>query len=138
MGEHIIITVPGNPIAKKRPRFARRGNFVATYNIQQTEEGRFLFEVQKQFKREPVQGAVKIDLKFFMPIPKSASKKQRAAMIGCAIDHVKKPDIDNLIKFTLDCLSGLVFCDDRQIIKISGSKAYHPQPATEIYIECRE
>jgi Holliday junction resolvase RusA-like endonuclease len=33
----LLITIPGKPIAKKRPRFARRGKFVTTYNDQQTE-----------------------------------------------------------------------------------------------------
>jgi len=138
MGERIFLSVPGKPIAKKRPRFARRGKYVTTYNDQETEEGRFLFEVQKQFKREPVTCAVKVNLKFFMPIPKSTSKKNYALMAVYQIDHTKKPDIDNLIKFALDCLNGVVYHDDSQIIKISGSKVYHPVGLTEIIVELRD
>jgi phage terminase large subunit GpA-like protein len=37
----INITIPGPPIAKKRPKFARRGKFVTTYNPQDSEEGRW-------------------------------------------------------------------------------------------------
>lgn len=135
MGKIPPIVVLGKPIAKKRPRFARRGKFVVTYNDQQTEEGRFLFEVQKQWNRMPLLGAIKIDLRFFMPIPASTSKKQTALMEGGAVPHTKKPDIDNLIKFVLDCLNGVVFNDDSQIVKISGSKVYHPYPGTEILLD---
>lgn len=37
---------------------------------------------------------------FLLPIPKSTSKKDRAAMMGRP--HMKKPDIDNLQKALLD------------------------------------
>jgi len=36
----------------------------------------------------------------------------------------KRTDIDNLIKHTLDCLTGILFKDDSQIIKIYASKYF--------------
>ena len=129
------IVVKGKPIAKKRPRFARRGSFVVTYNDQQTEEGRFLFEVQKQWKRPPIDTPVKVRCSFEMPIPKSASKKKTWAMIKDEIKHTKKPDVDNLLKFATDCLIGVIFKDDSQIIYLAGGKFYSETPQTLIMIE---
>ena len=131
----IEIEVKGVPIAKKRPRFARHGKFVVTYNDQQTEEGRFLFEVQKQWQRQPIEGSLKVRCSFQMPIPKSTSKKKNKAMLEERIKHTKRPDVDNLLKFTLDCLNGVVFKDDSQIIYLAGGKFYSEEPKTLIMIE---
>lgn len=131
----IEIEVKGVPIAKKRPRFARHGKFVVTYNDQQTEEGRFLFEVQKQWPLLPIEGPLKVRCSFQMPIPKSTSKKKTNAMLEERIKHTKKPDVDNLLKFTCDCLNGVVFKDDSQIVYLGGGKFYSEDPKTIIMIE---
>ena len=50
-----------------------------------------------------------------MPIPKSTPKKLMRSMVNGVIAHTKKPDIDNLCKFVMDSLSGLLWQDDNQI-----------------------
>lgn len=133
----IEIHIPGVPIAKKRPRFARRGKFVTTYNSQETEEGRWLLGVREAFRKnglmEPINVPVAIWMIFSMPIPKSATKKQLEA-IKVHPKHTKKPDIDNLQKFALDCLNGELFTDDSLVWSINAFKAYHEQPGTYIKV----
>jgi Holliday junction resolvase RusA-like endonuclease len=34
----------------------------------------------------------------------------------------KKPDVDNLAKFVLDALTGLLYRDDEQVVKLSAIK----------------
>ncbi len=138
MYKELNISIPGKPIAKKRPRFSRRGKFVVTYNDQETEEGKFIQLILSQIKgHEPIGAGIGIHLycRFFMPIPSSVSKKQRILMEGCAVPHTKKPDLDNMIKFVKDCANGVLWNDDSQITEVLASKAYHPQPATEIRLE---
>lgn len=130
------ITILGNPIAKKRPRFVRRGKFVGTYNCQDTEEGKFKWDLLAQVgDMEPVEGAVSLTCRFFMPIPASMSNKKRALYVGGVYDHIKKPDLDNLVKFVKDCCNGILWRDDSQVVSLTASKAYHSTPATEIRIE---
>jgi Holliday junction resolvase RusA-like endonuclease len=131
----ITLEVKGKPIAKARPRFARCGKFVRTYDPQETEESRFLFEVQKQWNRPPIEGPLKVRCSFEMPIPKGTSRKKTWAMIKDEIKHTKKPDISNLIKFVEDCLNGVVWKDDSQIIYLAGGKFYSEEPKTIIMIE---
>jgi len=131
----ITLEVKGKPIAKARPRFARCGKFVRTYDPQETEESRFLFEVQKQWNRPPIETPLKVRCSFEMPIPKSTSRKKTWAMIKDEIKHTKKPDISNLIKFIEDCLNGVVWKDDSQIIYLAGGKFYSEEPKTIIMIE---
>ena len=131
----ITLEVKGKPIAKARPRFARCGKFVRTYDPQETEEGRFLFEVQKQWSRPPIERPLKVRCSFDMPIPKSTSRKKTWAMIYDEIKHTKKPDVSNLLKFVEDCLNGVVWKDDSQIIYLAGGKFYSEEPKTLIMIE---
>ena len=132
----IAIIVPGTPIAKKRPRFFRRGNFVGTYDPQHTEEGRFLLLVREQFKQAPLTGSLRLSCGFYMPIPQSTSKKKRLAMLNEEIRPAKKPDMSNLIKFVEDCLNEIVWIDDNQIVSYGAmEKFYSEDPRTHIEIE---
>ena len=132
----MTLTIPGNPIAKKRPRFVRRGQFVGTYNCQETEEGKFKWEMAARTTHfTAIETAIRLTCRFFMPIPASISKKKRAEYVGCAVPHTKKPDLDNLVKFVKDCANGVLWRDDSQVIALTASKAYHTHPATEITVE---
>lgn len=126
----LIITIPGQPIAKKRPRFARRGKFVTTYNSQQTEEGKFICLMQNQFYGPPIPAGVPIFLNicFSVQIPKSLPKKK------VVIGPVRKPDIDNMIKFVMDCANGILWHDDAQVVHIAATKVYNENPSTKIVL----
>ena len=128
------ITIPGKPIAKARPRFARRGKFVTTYSDQETEESKFLWEVRQQINESPYQGAISLVIRFYMPIPKSTSKKRSKLMEMGQIYHTKRPDLDNLEKFVSDCLSGEAWRDDSQVVHSDTKKMYSKEPKTEIWI----
>ena len=129
------LIIPGKPIAKKRPRFARHGKFVRTYSDQETEEGRFLWEVRQQINQEPFKGAVSLVVGFYMPIPKNTSKKRSQLMEKALIHHIKKPDLDNLEKFVSDCLKGEAWVDDSQVVHSDTTKVYSANPRTEILIK---
>lgn len=132
----IFITIPGKPIAQARPRFARRGKFVTTYNPQETEAGRFAMALYAALPSGFVQftGPVELWLAFFCPIPSSASKRDRMAMAAEELQHVKKPDLDNLAKFVKDCAKGVLWVDDSQVVNLRARKAYSLAPRTEITV----
>lgn len=135
----LSITISGNPIAKKRPRFARRGRYVTTYNEQQTEEGKFIQIMMSQLKgHQPIPAGMAISMQcaFNMPVPASMPKKHHGIM-----RHTKKPDLDNLIKFVKDCANGILWADDSQVIKVAAVKRYAygaAIPSTEILIQWEE
>jgi Holliday junction resolvase RusA-like endonuclease len=132
----IAIMIPGTPIAKKRPRFFRRKNFVGAYNPQETEEGKFLLLAKEQFNRAPLEGPLRLSCGFYMPIPKSTSKKKRLAMMNDEIRPDKKPDMSNLLKFVEDCLNEVVWRDDSQIVSFGKmDKFYSEEPRTYVQVE---
>lgn len=115
---HIVI--PGKPIAKKRPRFYHRGAHFGAYNCQMTEEGRWIIEA-KQATISFADEGTPIALKcwFYFDFPKSMSAKKRAGAV-----YTKKPDLDNLVKFVKDCLNGVAWKDDSQVVSLMSKKLY--------------
>ena len=135
----MIIIIPGKPIAKKRPQFARRGKYVQTYNSQQTEEGKFFLQAKMQWKGEPLTGPVSIRMTFFVQRPKShfGTGKNSGKLKPSAPEFPeKKPDLDNYEKFASDCLNGICWKDDSQIVDSMTRKRYTAtNPRTEIEIK---
>ena len=128
MNEIIKFTVLGLPTAKGRPKFARRGKFIATYTPTKTREAERDFKVQCLDYRPqvPLKGALKVTMRVFKPRPSSYSKK--------IIHWTTKPDLDNFIKI-LDALNEIFWKDDSQITIIHASKEYDVIARTEIEIE---
>jgi len=123
--------IPGKPIAKKRPRFMWKGTI---YNEQVTEETSWKLQAMQHINK-PMDGALLLDVLFVMPIPKSWSKTKREKAAHFTIWHIKKPDLDNLVKFVKDCLNGLAWHDDKQVAILNAFKRYGPVPGTRITIE---
>lgn len=132
----IEITIPGKPIAKARPRFFRKGNFVGTYSSQETEEGKWMLEAKQQVYIEKLmEGSIALYIIFAMPVVKGWSKKKLRLLDETIVYHTKRPDLDNLVKFVKDCLNGIVWKDDSQICFLEAKKYYSLEPKTVIKIE---
>lgn len=131
------ITIEGTPLAKGRPRFARRGKFISTYTPTKTRDHEAVVaEVGRiaMGMKQLITGAVSVLIRFYMPIPASSSKAAKKRMVDGLELHTKKPDIDNLEKQYLDALNGIVWNDDSQIIALTAYKMYSENPRTEIEI----
>jgi len=136
----LSMTIPGKPIAKKRPKFFRRGGFVGAYNAQETEEGRFMqfLNMAKPEGWQPILGPVILEIQFMMPIPESTSKKKKQAMALMVTKHTKKPDVDNCVKFVKDCANGILWRDDSQVFSLHAVKFYSENPGTSIVLRWEE
>jgi len=122
-----IFTVFGSPVAQGRPRFARMGNFVRTYDPAKSVDWKrtIMAQVLDQLGGKPDihDGPLTIQMHFHLPRPKSLPKKVQ--------HHVKKPDCDNLMK-AADALKGILFRDDSQIVRIEATKQYGNPPRVVI------
>jgi len=78
---------------------------------------------------------VQLSCSFYFEIPKSLSKKKRAALDA---RHVKKPDADNLLKFVADCGVGILWHDDAQVSVCNIEKVYSEKPRTEISVRWQD
>lgn len=69
----------------------------------------------------PLQGPLFLEVYFYMPRPQSLMRKKDPPG---PIPHIKKPDVDNLVKAVWDALNGLLWRDDSQIWHIDAAKWY--------------
>lgn len=129
----INIYIKGKPIAKKRPRFVRQGRYVRTYD-EQMEDKRTVKSIIRAQCSEKKEGPLSVEFLFFVPIPASLSKKKKEQAQEGQILPTKKPDCDNYIKFYLDCMNGICWHDDAQVVGIKARKVYDENPRTEIFI----
>ena len=123
-----IYTIYGKPVPLKRPRVTK---FV-TYDEQrdQKQADRTFLREQRGARLAIANGPLEIKLSFFMPIPKSTTKKNPVN----GKPHHKRPDLDNLIKYALDVMQPVLIDDDSFISNIIADKLYDKEPRTEIII----
>lgn len=135
----MIITVYGNPTPLQRHRSFIRSGKIVTFDSQIKEKDLFVRKIRNQVCAEGVitsllsKESYDVTLLFGMQYPKSKMKKNMCELNE--IPHNVKPDIDNLIKFVLDCGNGLLWIDDKKINKITAKKIYVEYPKTIISIE---
>lgn len=127
----MTLIIPGEPVAKGRPRMTRTGH---TYTPARTKHYENLIrQCWREQSGEHLTGPLRVEIKAFFQIPKSATKAERKKMAVGKKRPTKKPDLDNIIK-TLDALNACAFDDDAQIVEINAAK-YYGEPHLEILIE---
>ena len=74
----------------------------------------------------------------FSPLKSFSKKKLKMINQGFTIYKISRPDLqDNLIKGLIDSLSGIVFKDDSQIVKVNNTAKYYGLQAM-IILELQE
>jgi len=130
----ISFTLYGPPRPMPRPRFSRRG-FAYTPKKVKIEKQEFILKVNKHKPQEMITCPVRLTISFMMPIPKSTTHKDRAKMNSDIVPHIKKPDIDNLVKFVMDGLTNAGFWkNDSNVWVIYADKRYDSKSRTIITI----
>lgn len=133
----ITFTIPGQPVAKGRPKFARRGSFVATYTPEKTANYENLVKLaasQAMAGRLPSAAPLELEVCLSMQIPASWSKKKRSAAVLGAVMPTKKPDADNCLKGLKDGCNGIVWRDDAQVVRIILQKTYSETPMASVIV----
>jgi Holliday junction resolvase RusA-like endonuclease len=134
----IEIIIPGEPIAKHRPKFTTRGKFPRAYNDQETEEGKFIAQVLHQIDGLKIfDKPLTVDLYFFRSRPKShygTGRNANKIKPSAPTWPTTKPDVDNYIKFTLDCLNDILWKDDALVVRTNAVKSYAEDPRTIIQV----
>ena len=70
----------------------------------------------------------------YLKIPEKLSKKRLADYTDGKVFHLGRPDTTNLNKQMEDCLTGVIFTDDRQVVKIKGLKKYGKSVGTWVRV----
>lgn len=123
--------IPGEPVAKGRPRFVRATGRTFTPKKTEIFEGVIAGKAADAMDgKEPLDGALRMTIRACYPHPKSWSKRKRSERW-----KTSKPDADNLAKICGDALNGIVYKDDAQIAELTIQKQYGVLTGLTITIE---
>lgn len=105
------IEIPGAPTGWRAPQFSL-GRLWSPHGENKFYIQHRVREIAQQAGIEiPVEGPISLSFTFRF---KRVKKKEKF--------HIKRPDLTNLVKLAEDCLSGIVFHDDRQVVESKARK----------------
>ena len=116
-------------------RMTGRGKYVRPEAQRYLNYKKYIGWAVKDQIKEVIEGPIKVNLRFYYPIPQKFSKKDKAAAIEGTKRPIVKPDIDNCVKGCFDALNKIAWKDDNQVVEQSSSKWYSDRPRIEIEIE---
>lgn len=136
MMENVVsFVVPGEPVAKGRPRFTANGH---AYTPEKTTNYetlvRWEYHLQTNGFRFADEAELGMRVEAFFDIPKSKSKRAQHDMEIGLVHHTKRPDADNLLKAIADALNHVAYKDDSAICYVEVTKKYSRTPCARITI----
>ncbi|MEB6674961.1 RusA family crossover junction endodeoxyribonuclease [Enterococcus faecalis] len=136
--EEMRIILPIEPKPQSRPRFARRGNYVQTYedSAMRAYKQKVKAYLRKAKPELIEKGPIFAHITFYVPAPKYllSSKKKRLEVELERKYCDKKSDLDNYFKAVTDAAEGILYKNDGQIAVMVCQKLYSMRPRTEIEI----
>ena len=125
------------PESKQRPRFGAKGK---VYNPQRKKSLGYKWDAARQMRLQgsegPLECPIFVNMRFHMPMPKSWSKKRKEEQNGKPMSS--KPDIDNLMKWSLDVLNGIAYTDDKLVSSTYSEKVWDYEGKVDISISSQE
>lgn len=132
---NIKFDVPGEPVAKGRPRFVRAtGKAITPEKTARYEQLVQLSYMQQVGQSVMLEGPLSANITAYFAIPKSVSNRKKQQMLEGNVYPTKKPDTDNLAKIILDSLNGFAYGDDKDIVRLSVKKYWSDRPRVEVKV----
>lgn len=130
----LSFSVKGDPVPQPRPRVSTRGGFGRAYVPASHPVHRYRASVADAAKAAGAtvsDDAVSVELTFLFQRPKSHRTKKG---VKTTAPKLPAPDCDNLAKAVLDALTCVAWHDDRQVARLTVSKAYAQESATLVQV----
>ena len=129
----ISFFITGTPISQSRPRFARRGQFVTTYDAAPAKDykayvkmvaGQYMSAIGLKIVARDIPLYVRLEIG--LQRPKTKPKRY--------ILPTSKPDCDNFFKGITDALESVCYEADQQITHVTIKKRYSETPGVLVEI----
>lgn len=121
--------VPGTPVPLLRPRINIGGRL---FDSQKAQKHEWKLHVEIKHGSLPFYTTpVAIFCYFFFMIPKTSALR---AEIMKNTPHTYRPDVDNLVKYVLDCGHGILYRDDSIVHQVYGQKIWSDIARTEFIV----
>ena len=129
------LVILGKPVSQKRHRYSFRNGKVRNYDPSFTDKKKFKSKVLEFNPNKIPKGNIILCITFYMPRPKNhyrTGKYSHLLKKDSPKLHIVKPDIDNLAKFVMDAMQGILWDDDCYVCALEARKVYSDKPRTEI------
>lgn len=130
--KNITIELHHEPISKKRHRDSCGKKYdpqsKLKYAIKQDIKKKAMMR-NYSFKKN---NTYSVAITSYHKMPDSWSKKKKENFDGCLKNT--KPDCDNVIKFYLDCMNGIIYHDDAQVASVQNRKFWSQEQKVVIQI----
>lgn len=110
------------PEAKARPKMGKWGAYDPKYHIRKEYEKECQSKVASQGVLSPIEQAIGLDMTIYVPAPRHLKKSSLEAILGQPV--IKRPDIDNYLKFYMDIFQNSLYADDKYVTDVSIRKRY--------------
>lgn len=128
------------PVPKERPRVVRNKKTGKIQSFTPQRTSAFHAQVhrvvdQVMFGHPLMDGPLRVDMSFKMPVPKSwPNWKKEAALLGI-VRPTGRPDMDNLEKALLDAFNNHLIEDDSLVIERFARKIYAVDAGIEVRVD---
>lgn len=117
------VFIPGEPAPQGSKRHVGGGRMIEQSAKVGPWREAVAWGTHRVSKGQLVDGPVMVQIVFYLRPPKSVRNPGETP-------HVKRPDVDKLIRSTLDGITGSVIDDDSQVWHVDASKRYTCKSAT--------
>ena len=135
------MVIQGDPRAQKRHRYRRQGNRIISYDPSSAEKKAVAIIMRSMWPNRALKGPVAISITFHCKRPKShyrTGKNSHLLKSGAPVVKTSKPDIDNHVKFYMDCGMNILWKDDSQVIRLESCKVYEDEHGQRTEMEVWE
>ncbi len=124
----IHITIPGPP-RPERKRSYRRGQHTVRVDTPEAADwkARAALCAREAYQGPPLEGALAVEITVAKLKPKSWPKKRNW--------WTTKSDLDNYCKSTFDALTGIIWRDDAQVVRLYMEKGFEAQEEVRVTVE---
>lgn len=123
--------IPGDAVAKQRPRVVRRGGTPIAFTPAKTTNYEALVRMaahKAMEGRPPFDAPLDLVIIIQLSVPESWSKRRKAQALSGMVRPSRKPDWDNVAKSICDGMDGVCFVNDSRIVDAKVQKFYDKAP----------
>lgn len=141
----VRFTVPGQPRAQQRThsRVVRLASgkltsmhYTPAQSVSEQNGVRYLAAAAMR-GRDPMDGPIALYACFYIPVPRSWSRKRQEAALHGEIFPASRPDLDNYFKLVADAMNKVVWRDDGCVVRAIIDKLYSARQRVDILVRSR-
>ena len=123
-------TLIGEIVPQARPRISTRSGLPKAYDSEKSRDFKEYVShmaYQSMDGHEPFSGPIVVSICVYRRVPSTWSKLKVARALDNMIFPTGRPDVDNLAKGIMDGMTGVVWVDDAQVVRLIVEKKYDNQ-----------